>query len=165
MAKNLRAVGLEFLASAPNRTVTQVRLAQPIEVVFGAIAEHPEHWGSWYPGFGAGGYTSPAPHGVGSVREMKVGGLLTIETMLAWDAPSRWAFYISKATMPGIRAFAEDYALAPDGADGTLLTWTLAVELAPAAKPLGPLLGKAGPKLTRRAFAKLDRRLATIPST
>jgi carbon monoxide dehydrogenase subunit G len=162
MAKNLRAVGLDFLASAPNRTVTQVRLTQPIEVVFSAIAEHPDRWRSWYPGFGAGGYTSPEPHGVGSVREMKVGGLLTIETMLAWDAPSRWAFYISKATMPGIRAFAEDYALAPDGT-GTVLTWTLAVELAPAAKPLGPLLGKVGPKLTRRAFANLERRLATNP--
>jgi carbon monoxide dehydrogenase subunit G len=160
MAKNLTAVGLDFLASAPNRTVTQVRLKQPVEVVFGALAEQPESWGSWYPGFGAGGYTSPAPHGVGSVREMKVGGLLTVETILAWDAPSRWAFYISKATMPGIRSFAEDYALAPDGA-GTVLTWTLAVDLAPAAKPLGPLLGKLGPRLTRRAFANLERRLTT----
>ncbi|MCW2524406.1 MAG: polyketide cyclase [Frankiales bacterium] len=165
MAKNLRAVGLDFLDTAPSRTVAQLRIGHPVAEVFAALADHPEDWGSWYPGFGQGGhYVPPTPPGLGATRAMKVGGLLTTETIIAWDAPTRWAFYISRATMPGIRAFAEDYQLASDGAE-TVLTWTLAVDLAPAGKPLGPVLGKFGPALSRRAFANLDRHLGAAKSS
>ena len=43
---------------------------------------------------------------------MIVLGRPTIETILAWDEPSRWAFAIEEATMPGISALAEDCSVA-----------------------------------------------------
>jgi hypothetical protein len=160
MAKTMHAVDLDFLESAPSRVTAQVRLEHPIEAVFAAIASQPAEWGSWYPGFGKDGkYVTPGPPGVGSVREMKVGGLPVTETILAWEEPSRWAFSILKATMPGVRALAEDYKLSTEGS-GTVLAWTLALELAPAAALMSPLMGRLGPVLTRRAFANLDRHLS-----
>jgi hypothetical protein len=164
MAKNLNPVGLDFLANAPYRVVAELRVGHSIAAVFEAIAERPEDWGRWYPGFGDGGrYSTPQPPGVGTIREMRVGGLPVTETLIAWDEPTRWAFFINRATMPGIRALAEDYQLAPDG-DATVLTWTLALDLAPAAKPLGLILGPATKALGRRAFGNLDRRLGSVTS-
>jgi hypothetical protein len=161
MAKNLKPVALDFLDNAPQRTVVQTRIAHPVGAVFAALAEDPAGWGNWFPGFAKGGsYTTAAPHGVGVTREMKMGGLALSETVLAWDSPSRWAFYVARGTMPGIKAFAEDYRLAADG-DGTVLTWTLALELSAAGKPGGPIIGLAAKALIRRAGKRLDRYLSS----
>jgi hypothetical protein len=49
---------------------------------------------------------------------------------------------VAAANRPGLRSFAENYEIEPDG-DGTLFTWTIALEpagrLAPVMKALGPV--------------------------
>ncbi len=58
--------------------------------------------------------------------------------------------------MPGIRAFAEDYALKPvDG--GTELTWTVALD---ALGPVAAIIGKMGGKQFKTAAANLDKLLS-----
>ena len=161
MAKSLKTVEPDFLRSAPFRLVTEAHIAHPIAAVFAAIAEQPENWHRWFPGFAKGGrYLTPAPYGAGARREMKVAGLTVTETVLVWEAPKRWVFFIERAAMPGIRALAEDWALSPVDDGHTTLTWTFAVDLAPAMKVGGPLLGAPAKALIRRAAKNLDRYLA-----
>jgi len=157
MAKTFRAVGLDFFDSAPQRTVVRVPLAHPPSAVFAALADAPG-WGRWFPGFSARShYLTPPPYGVGSRREMIVFGRPTVETILAWDEPSRWAFAIQTATMPGISALAEDYRIAPE-AGGSSLTWTMALAASP--RLAGALAGAAAGATFRKAARNLDRMLA-----
>ncbi|MGX7681354.1 SRPBCC family protein [Jatrophihabitans sp. DSM 45814] len=160
MAKNLRQVGLDFFETAQYKDVVQIPISQPPAAVFAAVADDPAGWGNWFPGFSkTGRYVTPAPNSVGSQREMTMRGMSLLETVIAWDEPSHWAFYISRATMPGVRAMAEDYRLEPQEG-GTLLTWTVALDMAPAAKPMAALMGKLGASTMRKAVAKLEIQLS-----
>jgi Polyketide cyclase / dehydrase and lipid transport len=156
MAKDLRPVGLDFFESAPHRYVTTAQIGHPVDAVFAALADDPAGWAKWFPGFSdKSKWLTPAPHGVGSQREMVMRGQSITETIIAWDASTRWSYFIARATMPGIRVFAEDYALKPvDG--GTELTWTVALD---ALGPVAGLLGKMGGKQFKTAAANLDKLL------
>jgi Polyketide cyclase / dehydrase and lipid transport len=158
MAKSFRTIGLDFIDSAPKRTVVRVHFGHPPAAVFAALADAPG-WGRWYPGFSAKShYLTPAPYGVGSRREMIVFGRPTIETILAWDEPSRWAFAIEEATMPGISALAENYSIAGEAGGGSSLTWTMALDASMRAS--GVIVGAAARATFRKAAKKLDRLLA-----
>jgi len=89
---------------------------------------------------------------------MIVFGRPTIETIIAWDEPSRWAFAIEEATMPGISALAENYSIAGEANGGSWLTWTMAVDAS--RKASGVIAGAAGSATFRKAAKKLDRLLA-----
>jgi uncharacterized protein YndB with AHSA1/START domain len=159
MAKTFETVGLDFIDSAPKRTVVRVHFAHPPAAVFAALADAPG-WGRWFPGFSAKShYLTPAPYGVGSRREMIVLGRPTIERVIAWDEPSRFAFAIEEATMPGISALAEDYSIAgePDGSSS--LTWTMALDASVGAA--GVIFGSIGGATVGKAARKLDRLLAS----
>jgi uncharacterized protein YndB with AHSA1/START domain len=157
MAKTFRTVGLDFIDSAPNRTVVRVPFDHPPAAVFAALADAPG-WGRWFPGFSVKShYLTPAPYGVGSRREMIVFGRPVTETILAWAEPSRWAFAIEAATMPGISALAEDYRLA-DEPGGSSLTWTMAYDASSGAA--GLIVGAAASGSFRKAGRKLNQLLA-----
>jgi uncharacterized protein YndB with AHSA1/START domain len=158
MAKTFRTVGLDFLDSAPKRTVVRVHFGHSPSAVFAALADAPG-WGRWFPGFSAKShYLTPAPYGVGSRREMIVFGRPVTETILAWDEPSRWAFAIEAVTMPGVRALAEDYRIAAETGGGSTLTWTLAFDASSRAS--GVIVAAASSATFRKAAQKLDRLLA-----
>lgn len=159
MAKTFRSVGLDFIDSAPQRTVVRVHFGHPPAAVFAALADAPG-WGRWFPGFSARShYLTPAPYGVGSRREMIVFGRPTIETILAWDEPSQWAFAIEAAAVPGISALAENYSIEAEAGGGCSLTWTMA--LAASMRVSGVVIGAAARATFRRAAANLDRLLAS----
>jgi uncharacterized protein YndB with AHSA1/START domain len=162
MASDLAPVDLSFFASAPHRTVREVQIAAPPEKVFDALARDPAGWGLWFPGFSKNGrYLTPSPHGVGSEREMRLGGTPLVETVIAWDEPTRWAFRVSRATMPGIRAMAEDYRITPkDG--GSVLTWTVALD---GAGPMKFVVGAVAGAIVARAGRNLERRLQAAAGT
>lgn len=157
MATTPPQIGLEFFAAAPVKKALQLNFAHPPEVVFAAIAEDPAGWGRWFPGFSdTGHYVTPAPHGVGSVREMTMRSNTLTETVLAWEESSRWAFYISGGRLPGVRSLAEDYHFEAQPG-GSRLTWTIAMEPAPLARLVAPLLMILGSSSLRKAGANLDR--------
>jgi uncharacterized protein YndB with AHSA1/START domain len=161
MTKDLTAVGLSFLETAPVRRTFEVTIGQPIEAVFEAIAADPAGWTHWFPGFRPGGhYLSTTPTAApGAVRVMRMGGQSITETVLAWDAPVRWAFCVTNARMPGIRALAENYALS-SRAGGTVLNWTIAMSTAPALKPTSAFIGLGAKPMITRAGRNLERYLA-----
>lgn len=99
-------------------------------------------------------WTSPRPFGVGTTREvtLPLGAITVREEFIRWDEQKGYSFYATEANRPGLRSFAENYELEPDG-DGTLFTWTIALE---AVGPLAPALRLLTP-VTHSAFGQLVR--------
>jgi len=89
-------------------------------------------------------WTSPRPFGVGTTREvvLPLRAMSLREEFFRWDEGRGYSFFVREANRPGLRVFAENYEIEPDG-DGTLFTWTIALEprgvLSPAVKLLGPV--------------------------
>ena len=99
-------------------------------------------------------WTSPRPFGVGTTREVVLPlGFMTVrEEFFRWDEGRGYSFFVREANRPGLRSFAENYEIEPDG-DGTLFTWTMALE---AAGPLSPVLKLLGP-VNKAGFGQLVR--------
>jgi hypothetical protein len=160
MPTELHPVDLDFLEQAPVVQVCREVLHRPAAAIFAAVSEDPAGWGSWFPGFShQGRYLSPPPHGVGAVREVVMLGVRFRERILAWDAPSRWAFCVDQASVPFATAFAEEYRLTPEG-DRSVVQWTLAMDPRGPVRRATPLMGAVLPRLFRRAMGNLERRLA-----
>ena len=155
-----RAVDAAFLANAPRLITSTAVIAAPRDKVWAALTIDPASW-TWFPGFSdKGSWLSGEPHGVGSRREVTMGGVRYRDTMLVWDEPERLAFRVDEATAPIAKALAEEYRLVADG-DRTVLHWTFCVDgPAPFNALLGSALGPAGMgMLWRRACANLETRL------
>jgi hypothetical protein len=102
----------------------------PEEVWSGLVADNPLHWCRAL----SGRYTSARPFGVGTTREVAVRGALKLrERFFLWTEPTRHAFYVEQANVPGLRRFAEDYQVTPT-ADGCQFTWRFAFEPSPTIK-------------------------------
>lgn len=123
------------------------RFPAPPERVWASLASD-ESVRAWPLGLRSLTWTSPRPFGVGSTREVVLPlGVMTLrEEFLRWDEGRGYAFFVREADRPWFRSFAENYELAPDG-DGTLFTWTIALEpsarTAPVLRLLAPVM-KAG---------------------
>lgn len=156
-----RPVEADFLANAPRLVTSTAVIAAPRHQVFAALTGDPSSL-TWFPGFSdKGWWLSDPPHGAGSRRQVRVGGIGYRETMLVWDEPQRWGFRVDEASAPIARALAEEYRLVADG-DQTVIHWTICFD-GPApiqallGSPLGPL---AMGMLWRKACANLESRLA-----
>ncbi|MDT4986597.1 MAG: hypothetical protein QOI74_691 [Micromonosporaceae bacterium] len=120
-----------------------VRLPVPPPRVWESLASD-ESLAAWGLGLRRLTWTSDRPFGVGTTREvvLPLGSMTVRERFFRWDEGSGYSFYVAEANRPGIRQFAEDYVVEPDG-DGALLTWTIAIEarsrLAPLMRVLGPV--------------------------
>ncbi|MGZ4753835.1 MAG: SRPBCC family protein [Acidimicrobiia bacterium] len=157
---SLRPVGLEFLESAPQRFEYQEPLAAPSAAVFAAISSDPSTWG-WFPGIEEGSYEGDAPAGLGARRWVRIGGVKYRETMLAWDAPRRWAYRVDETSAPMFAALLEDWVTEPADGGTTMLHWTFAFEpLAETAELLvgaHELIGATFHDAARALDAKLAR--------
>jgi hypothetical protein len=158
----LRAVDLDFLATAPETHVFEAPVAAPAPVVFDAISADPSTW-SWFPGLARGAYESPPPHGVGSIRAVRMGGTTYRETIVGWErddlgGPSVWAYRVDEASVPLASALLEEWAILPD-AEAALVRWTFAIDPRPlwlAGRVAAPLVMGS---LFRRAMGNLSAQL------
>jgi hypothetical protein len=125
----LEPVGLDFLTTAPVRFDYTAPLPAPADAVFAAISADPSTW-TWFPGLTNARYESAAPHGVGTIRSVVMNGVAYRETLLAFDAPTRWAYRVDESADATFRALAEDWVIR-SAADGATLTWTFAVDPQP----------------------------------
>jgi Polyketide cyclase / dehydrase and lipid transport len=126
---HLEPVGLDFLTSAPVRFDYAAPLPAPPAAVFAAISADPSTW-TWFPGLTNARYESAAPHGVGTIRSVVMDGVAYRETLLAFDAPTRWAYRVDESSDATFRALAEDWVITGND-DGATLTWTFAVDPQP----------------------------------
>ncbi|WP_372406076.1 SRPBCC family protein [Streptomyces luteireticuli] len=165
MPRRLRPVGADFAdgparAGAPLRMTFAARTAADPERVHRALAEDVAGWSRW---FRAVTLARPVAGAGRSRREIRlVGGARFVETVMAVEAPCRYAYRVDVTNVPGPRALLEDWRLSPAGR-GTVVRWTVAVD-APA--PVRRALRLARPVFSagfRDAMRGLDRYLAERP--
>jgi len=154
----MRREDLGFVGRAPLVQVADARVGAPRAAVFAALADA-GGWPRWFPNVRAAAYTTPAPHGVGTVREADVGGTRWVEEMIAWDPDVRWGWTVLRASVPFAAAQVELFELA-DVDDGTRVRWTLALEPRLVARLGAPIAKRTIPRLLRRAMDNLGARLA-----
>ncbi len=123
----LEPVDLAFLTIAPVRHEFVEPVRAPVERVFAAISADPRTW-TWFPGLDEGGYEGDAPPGVGTRRWVRMGEWTYRETILAWEAPHRWAYRVDETTSPLFAALAEDWRIEADGVGAARVRWLFAVE-------------------------------------
>lgn len=145
---DLRREEVSFIDRAPLVHVFDAEVAAPREAVFAAFAE-PATWKDWFPGVREASYSSAPPHGIGSIRRAEVGGTHWVEEVIAWDADTRWAYTVTRSSVPIASAQVEVFDFA-DAPEGTRVRWTLAFE----PRLLMRLGAPFAPHLMRRVFER-----------
>jgi hypothetical protein len=159
MPRRLRHEDLSFLARAPFRQVHRGLVALPVDRVFAGLAARPEGWPAWFVLARECHYEGVPPHRVGATRLLSLrGGIRARERLLAWDENERFAYRVEELNVPGIRAFAEEWTLAPVTGDQTQLQWILAGDCA---KPVRRLLHAARNRMNR-IFDEATRRMPAV---
>ncbi len=120
---------LTFFETARHRWVQAVDLRCSGEQLFDAF-EDPAAWPDFTPAIRRVDWTSPRPFGVGTTRTVHmVGGLVADERFVAWERGQHMAFVFTRFSHAMVRAFGEDYRVAPLDGGGCRLTWTMAMEV------------------------------------
>lgn len=156
----LRPVDEDFHRTAPLRVVCAATLRAAPELVFDALVDGAADMPRWFSAVRSVEYGAGFPPvGAGTRRRIRLVGRTAFhETVLAVEAPSRFAYRIDRTTVPGLSAMAEEWTMLATEA-GTRVAWTIALD-GPLATRLGVrALGPGMQAATRRALAKLDRQL------
>ena len=151
----MRREDLGFLQRAPVVHVADAAVPADRTAVFDALADAGA-WPRWFPNVRAARYTTPPPHGVGTIREADVGGTRWVEEMIAWEGGTLWGWTVTGASVPFASAQVETFALA-DAPGGTHVRWTVAMEPRLLARLGAPFAARTIPRL----FARAMRNLAT----
>jgi len=161
MANHLRPAGVELLLLAPARLVFTARLRSPREAGFHELTEDAATTPRWFREVRTAAYTGAPPYGVGSGRAVTLrGGVRFVEKVLVRRAPERFVYRVETTTLPGVRAWMEEWLLAPSPEGGTVLRFTIALEAAPALRVALRLSRPGIARAVRRATARLDARSA-----
>ncbi|MFF7790806.1 SRPBCC family protein [Streptomyces sp. NPDC007991] len=153
MAHRLRPVGLDFVGIAPVRHVCEREISAPVEAVYRALEDVPG-WAEWFPQV-----TDARPVDGGKRRDIRlVGGLRFRESIIAATEPEVYAYRVDVTSVPGVRAIAEEWRLAPAGT-GTRVRWTFATDGTAAYRLAMRPVRTAQSKAFRDAVTALDRRL------
>ena len=153
----MRQEELAFIDRAPMVQVVEAVVSSPPTAVFAMLADA-AGWPGWFPGVRAAWYATPPPHGIGAIREAKVGGTHWVEKMIAWDDPSRWAWTVTAASVPFAAAQVESFDLQAV-AGGTRVRWTIGLEPRLLALLARPLMRRTTVSLFARAMQNLDAHL------
>jgi len=130
--------GLDFLGTAPFRFHNQARVPATPQQVFDVLADI-DSWPRWFKDFKGATWTSPAPYGVGSTRDVKLLPLSVKERFLAWTPGERFAFTMEAITLPLVSQLMEEWRLTADGA-GTVVEWTVCYRPTLLTRALHPLV-------------------------
>jgi hypothetical protein len=145
----------DFLESDPRRQVGVFEISQPAARVWEALTSDDAL--SWCRALSSVTWTSPRPFGVGTTRTVRLplGAMSLKEVYFRWQDGRRKSFYVSEATLPLFRRFAEDYLVEETSPSSCRFTWTVASEPSPVGRPGAPLNALAARRLfsdTRRHF-------------
>lgn len=127
-----------FLTSAPKIYQDSFDIPLPAAAVWADLTgDSALHWCKALTGVK---WTSPAPHGVGATKTVKVLGLISLdERYIAWEEGRRKVFVGAQCNLPLIKRIAEDYVIEPTGDASCRFTWTIAIEATAAGKPGAPM--------------------------
>jgi uncharacterized protein YndB with AHSA1/START domain len=147
-------VGLDFVGVAPVRHVFAREISAPVEAVYRALEDVPG-WVGWFPQV-----TAARPVDGGKGRDIRLmGGVRFRESVIAAEEPEVYAYRVDVTNVPGVRAIAEEWRLAPAGT-GTRVRWTFATDGTAAYRLAMKPVRAAQAKAFRDAVTALDRGLA-----
>jgi len=150
MPYRLRSEDVAFADRAPIVLRAETSVAASPETVWPALADA-SAWVEWFTGMKAAHYTSPAPHGVGSTRSVRVLALEADETILAFDVGKRFAFRVDSTNLPLFAALVEVVTLEAVGS-ATRVVYRQALEPKGWLRPLMPLLRRQMERGLRRGL-------------
>jgi hypothetical protein len=150
----MRRETLRFVEHAPVVRATAAELVAPRPRVFQALVDTPG-WVQWFPNVRAAAYTTPAPHGKGSIRLSEIAGTQWEEEVIVRDEDRRWGWTVLRASVPLANAQVELFELT-DTERGTAVRWTLAMEPRLIARIGAPLAEPAIRLLWQRATQNLQ---------
>ncbi len=139
MQFKLAARDLTFADNAPFRFDESAEVSASASDVFEVFADI-ESWPNWFGNFKWGRWTSPAPHGLGSTRLVRVGPLQVGERFLAWDPGRRFTYLMTDTNLPVVRAMLADWQLDELGPDRTRVRFSICYDLPLLLRPAHPLL-------------------------
>ena len=144
-----------FIESDPRRQVGVFDIPRPAAEVWKALTA--DGTLIWCRALSSVTWTSPRPFGVGTTRTVRLplGAMVLDEVYFRWEEGRRKSFYVSEATLPLFRRFAEDYLVEESSPSSCRFTWTVASEPSPLGRPGAPLNALAAKRLfadTRRYF-------------
>lgn len=143
----------DFVDVAPIRFVNRVVIEADARSIWAAL-EDAAAWPRWASVIRKVEWTSPRPFGVGTTRTVTmVGKMVALEEFIAWEPGHRMAFRFNEASMDGVRAFAERYAIETVGAQLTSVTWTMAMAPKGVSRVILPLVRWP----MQRAFGRMLR--------
>jgi carbon monoxide dehydrogenase subunit G len=157
MRFEMRHEDLAFIDRAPMVQVLEADVSHEPTAVFAALADAAA-WPRWFPGVRAACYSTPPPHGVGTIREANVSGTHWVEEMIAWNDPTQWAWTVTAASLPFALAQVESFELQP-ASGGTRVRWTIALQPRLLARLGRPFMRRTTASLFARAMRNLDARL------
>ena len=136
----LEPTEIDYIGRSTHRIENEAVIGAPADRVFELISSA-DHMSSWFHDFVSCRWTSPAPHGVGSTREVALKALTVKERFLSWEPGRRLSFCIYAMSLPLARHLVEDLQLEAVEPGRTRLRWqvhytpTLAMRLVhPAAR-------------------------------
>src|SRR5262249_39223121 len=122
----MRKEDLGFLDRAPVVHLAEAGVRATRAAVFAALVEAPG-WKHWFPSLGAARSRSPPRRAVGTARGANLRGTHWMEEMIAGAEPVRWAWTVTRASVPLATAQVESFELT-EAAGGTRVRWRLALE-------------------------------------
>lgn len=160
MSPALRPEPVEFVTRAPLVLAFDALVDAPRGEVFSAVVADPSTW-TWFPGITRGSYPDGPPLGVGSPRQVTVGGATYLETVVAWDDPVRWAYRVDATGAPIARALVEEWTFGDDELrpGRTEVRWTFALDPSPLFRAVRFAAPAVMGPLFRRAMTNLEARL------
>ena len=162
MSKPMRAVGLDFVDTAPVKLVFHAEVNATPEAVYAVLSGDPDGW-KWFPTLTGGRF--PDGRGeVGDPREVLVFGTKATETVMAADPGRRWAFRVNTLSLPLAYALIEDWVLTEVPATSTRpiatrTSYTFALDPRPLAARTATFSGATIGAVFAKAAKNLDKLL------
>ncbi|NUP05272.1 MAG: SRPBCC family protein [Polyangiaceae bacterium] len=153
----LEPQSLDFVERAPLRVSDSAVVSAPRERVFEAFADA-DSWTKWFPLMTRSRWVSSDIRKLGAEREVSLLLLGTYrERFIAWDAPSRMTFTMTRTSSPLAEAIAEDFRFTEvDGGRSTRIEWTLAARPRLVGRLLKPALETTMRRVFRSSGTKLE---------
>ncbi len=149
---------IEFAESAPVRIDGSATLdATPAEV-WEVLLDY-EAWPRWFRGLHSCRATSEPATGVGSTRRVTLakGRSVVDERFIAWEDERLWAFTATSMSPGAFRSLVERVTIEPVAAGRTTVTYRMALDPAPALRPVVPLLRAGVSRNLSAALVELGR--------
>lgn len=156
---DIKATDVGFADRSKRHFSYDFRVAGEPAAVFRAITD-PTEFGRWFPDHRGVRWITAEPHGVGSLREVRLRGLAVHEQILVWEPGRRFAFCLVKMSAPLLARMVEDFRLSDAGDGQTRVVWTIAFKPKLLAGALVPILRPVFGKMFRKATVRLREHMA-----